>query len=89
MRKSEFPKVSMEESQMAFIYMAGGWELNAHEETRDSLTEKMAQAADVLPVQLMFPHRVGTRQAGSVTLAVRQIAVVSDQQLPRAGLGER
>lgn len=65
---------------MAFIYMAGGWELNAHEESRDTLTVKMAQESDVLPVQVMFTSG-GARQPTPVTISVRQIAVVSDQPL--------
>ena len=69
---------------MAFIYTAGGLELNALDESRESITEKIAQAelGSVLEVQVLFP--AGNAQHPSpVTVAVAQIAAVSGQPLPR------
>jgi hypothetical protein len=69
---------------MTFIYTAGGWELNAPEESRESLTEKMVGAGGVIEVKTMFISG-SAPQPAPVTVAVDQIAVVSDQRLPRAG----
>jgi hypothetical protein len=67
---------------MAFIYMAGGWELRVPD-TRDSITEQLSGAPSdrILALDVDFPAGGGTRPS-PVTVRADQISVVSDMRLP-------
>jgi hypothetical protein len=65
---------------MAFIYMAGGWALNAHQESRESLNGRIKEGGGSLEVMILFDSG-GARQPDAVTVAAHQIAVISDQPL--------